>query len=270
MFEHIRRQAFGKDVGLLELRVDLLNVNSISSMLHIVFAITSDVLAKPVYLAVVELRARRTVSGFEVGESQSTIVVFPNRCGEFGDNILRDTETFGDRLGELPKWKHIAHGSRQGVVLGHHGAQGNSVLQLAGPDDRTAINADNETSSTFHIGRIGSLLFTIETHKVAIHVGIHLERVGGKRFQNQSLLGGSLEVLTNSNQSKLMTALWLKGKSCSLAYGKTEIGSRMAIEIPQHPNHACIVKRAIRRFAQLVLSENLISRSSYRGQTRLF
>ena len=102
MFEHIRRQAFGKDVGLLELRVDLLNVNSISSMLHIVFAITSDVLAKPVYLAVVELRARRTVSGFEVGESQSTIVVFSNRCGEFGDNILRDTETFGDRLGELP------------------------------------------------------------------------------------------------------------------------------------------------------------------------
>lgn len=91
MFEYVRRQALGKDVGLLDLRVDLLNIDTISSLVLIVFAITSDVLAKPVHLAVVELGARRTVSGFKVGESQSTIVVFPNRCGEFGDNILRDS-----------------------------------------------------------------------------------------------------------------------------------------------------------------------------------
>ena len=54
VFEHVRRQAFSKDIGLLELRVNLLNVNTISSLVLIIFAITGDVLAKPMHLAVIE------------------------------------------------------------------------------------------------------------------------------------------------------------------------------------------------------------------------
>ena len=62
MFEQVGRQAFSKDVGLLEFCVNLLNVNTISLLVLIIFAITGDVLAKPMHLAVVELRARGIVS----------------------------------------------------------------------------------------------------------------------------------------------------------------------------------------------------------------
>ena len=75
-FKRLRWQWLHHHIGELVFGIDLLYSDAISSVL--------EMGAKPMCLAVVEFGVRSVLTGIEISEGQSAIVVFPCRSLEIG------------------------------------------------------------------------------------------------------------------------------------------------------------------------------------------
>ena len=60
--------ALRENVSLLQFRVDLAHIDTVSLAFSNILAISRDVLAEPVYLGVVELGPRCSLTRLEIGE----------------------------------------------------------------------------------------------------------------------------------------------------------------------------------------------------------
>ena len=76
VFKRLRWQWLRHHIGELVFGIDFLYSDAIGSVLQMG--------TKPMHLAVVELGARSVLTGIEISEGQSTIVVFPYRSLEIG------------------------------------------------------------------------------------------------------------------------------------------------------------------------------------------
>ena len=81
VFEGWSGEGLGEEIGELFLGVDLANLDAIASCIF-------DVGAKPVHLAIVELRAGSVLTRIHIGEMEAAIVVFPHCSLEIGRTIL--------------------------------------------------------------------------------------------------------------------------------------------------------------------------------------
>ena len=82
------------------------------------------------------------LAGIHVGEMEASIVVFPDRGLEVSGAGRIESSSIGDHLDQISERDDLAHGRRKGDVLAHHCAEGDGVLELASPHDRTSVDVD--------------------------------------------------------------------------------------------------------------------------------
>ena len=100
--KHILGEWLGEEISELVVGVDLACVDPIARVGGITFA--SDVRSKPVNFAIVELGARSALTRLELCQRERAVVVFPDRGLEIGDDIVSDSKSLGNALGEFAKW----------------------------------------------------------------------------------------------------------------------------------------------------------------------
>jgi len=109
-------------------------------------------------------------------------------------------------LNKTSKWEDIAHCRGQSTVLCHHGAQRNGVLELAGPDQRAVIQANDEACLGLDRSGVCPRFLSVETTEVTVHMHVHEQSVDSRRLQDHALVLGSPETLAYLDEGQFMGA----------------------------------------------------------------
>ena len=132
---------------------------------------------------------------FQVGNSSTSIVVFPDPSLEQGWIVIWEAKSFGYSGESVAQRDNIAHSSTQTNVLGMDGTGSNGGLQLAVPDDWAVGNTNDETSAALDRSRIRAVFLEGHPSKVSVNIGIDIK--GLARAENEPTLPGLLQILTN-------------------------------------------------------------------------
>ena len=185
----------GEDVSQL-----VLGVHSLNQKVFI------QVRAEPMDLVIIELGSRSVASGLQVGQDASSLIVLMASHLEGRQVFLWNPNSLGNSLCEGSKRKDISHGGGESIVFSHHGAQRNGVLELAGPNKWTVVEANDEASSRLDRHRVSPRFLSMETHEVGVNKTIHEEMVQSCRLQDHALVLSALEILAYSDEGQLMRA----------------------------------------------------------------
>ncbi len=146
-------------------------------------------------------------------------------------------------------------GAAQARVFTLKSRQRDLSLKLRLPNKREASKSDDVSGSRLDIGRLIVWVATIETSKVGITIGIHLQ--GSGRSKDGTLVEGASQISNNHLDSSSMALLRVVAEASDLADCEGNVRTSIGRKTEHHPDNRPVVPFLSNRFTVWVNTESL-------------